>query len=276
MTETRFPPSTQRQKVQSPIEMSAVLVSYNEGRHLGACLGALDFCSEIIVVDLGSTDDSCEIARRMGARVLLREWVPYAPLVRSQGIEATQNDWVVSIDPDMILPDGSYQRAVEMITDRTDLAIIQMSYQNYFKGKAVRYGRWGGVLPFFPTFVNKERVVVETREHRGHFSPKAGYSAVSMPVRDGLILRHNWVDSLEELEEKLKRYTSGEVEARVNESRSNSIVADLWRTLRGVLDSLVLKRGVLQGWLGVRLALMSARYEWRVQRGVAANQKGRG
>lgn len=245
------------------------MVSYNEGRHLRDCLQALTFCSEIVIVDLGSTDDTLDIALEMGAIVLQREWVPYAPLVRGDGLEAATNEWVVSIDPDMVMPEGADRLAGELINSKQEIGMITMSYQNYFGGRPVRYGRWGGVLPFFPTFVNKGRVFVETREHRGHFRLRPGYSSVAIPGEQGLVLRHNWVESMAELKSKLDRYIPGEIEARAHECRSVSLPSVAVRILRGVIETLLLRKGVLEGFLGLRLAMANAQYEWTVWRGVA-------
>ena len=49
--------------------LSAIVITRNEARNIGACLDSLAFCDERIVVDCGSEDDTVRIARERGARV---------------------------------------------------------------------------------------------------------------------------------------------------------------------------------------------------------------
>jgi len=42
--------------------MTGVVVTINENRRLEQCLESLRFCSQLVVIDLGSTDDSVRIA----------------------------------------------------------------------------------------------------------------------------------------------------------------------------------------------------------------------
>src|SRR5947208_2094063 len=60
-----------------PYEVSVVIPCLNEAETLGTCVkkarAALDehgICGEIVVADNGSTDDSTQIAERLGARVV--------------------------------------------------------------------------------------------------------------------------------------------------------------------------------------------------------------
>ncbi|MDQ7031021.1 MAG: glycosyltransferase [Ardenticatenia bacterium] len=49
--------------------VSAVVLAYNEERHLPACLATLGWADEVLVVDSGSTDRTPEIARAAGVRL---------------------------------------------------------------------------------------------------------------------------------------------------------------------------------------------------------------
>lgn len=253
--------------------MSAVLVAYNEGRHLKVCLESLSACAEIIVVDLGSSDNSVAVARRYTTKVLSANWVPYAPMIREHGIRETTNDWVVSLDPDMVLPKETFPRALELIQRNPEVALIYMSYENYFAGRRLRYGRWGGLRPYFPIIVHKERVEVETVEHRGHFRIKPGYSAISLPPNGNCVIRHNWVDSLDNLRKKHDRYLPGEIRARSQESSAPSRGNSVRNAILTLMKDLLWHKGILEGVLGIRLASENLRYEWNVERGMARTSK---
>ncbi len=54
--------------------VSAIVVCFNEERHIGDCLESLRWCDEIVVVDSFSTEGTVEICRLNTDRVLQRGW----------------------------------------------------------------------------------------------------------------------------------------------------------------------------------------------------------
>ena len=79
--------------------LSACIITFNEADRIGACIEALRFCDEIVVVDSHSSDDTRAIAARLGARVIERDWPGY----RSQkqfATDAASHDWVLCVDAD--------------------------------------------------------------------------------------------------------------------------------------------------------------------------------
>ncbi len=88
--------------------ISVVIPALNEEKLIGECLESLkhqDFSGdyEIIVVDNGSRDNTSQIARKMGARVIdcPRKGVAYA---RQAGAEAAGGEIIVQADADTIYP----------------------------------------------------------------------------------------------------------------------------------------------------------------------------
>ena len=55
---------------QKAVPVSLVVIVKNSASSLRRCLESASFVDEILVVDSGSTDDTVEVARECGARVL--------------------------------------------------------------------------------------------------------------------------------------------------------------------------------------------------------------
>jgi O-antigen biosynthesis protein len=81
--------------------ISACLIVRNESQLLAGCLDSIrKLCSEIIVVDTGSTDDTCEIARGAGARVFHHRWDDDYASARNASLAHARGDWILVIDAD--------------------------------------------------------------------------------------------------------------------------------------------------------------------------------
>lgn len=60
---------------EKQLPISAIIVGYNEARFLPACFSGISFCDEILYFDLGSSDNSIELANTYGATVIQHEKV---------------------------------------------------------------------------------------------------------------------------------------------------------------------------------------------------------
>ena len=84
--------------------LSVAIITLNEERNLAECLASVAFADEIVVVDGGSQDRTCEIARAAGARVIeAPDWLGFG-VQKNRAIDACSGDWVLSIDADERVP----------------------------------------------------------------------------------------------------------------------------------------------------------------------------
>lgn len=82
--------------------ISVLIPTRNEAGNLAACIASVAACDEIVVVDSGSTDDTCDIARRNGARVVDFRWDGKFPKKKNWALSQVtwKNDWLFIIDAD--------------------------------------------------------------------------------------------------------------------------------------------------------------------------------
>lgn len=87
--------------------VSVVVPARDEESRLPSCLALLcadDDLAEVIVVDDGSSDRTAQVARALGARVIVGAGLPPGwvgkPWALAQGLEAVETDWVVFLDAD--------------------------------------------------------------------------------------------------------------------------------------------------------------------------------
>lgn len=100
MTDRSAPHTEESQR----LPLSAFVICFNEAERIENCLRSLAMCSEIIVVDNGSTDGTQEIIQSLAAeglpiQLIHEEWRGYGAQKQFALDHCTQ-DWLLSIDSD--------------------------------------------------------------------------------------------------------------------------------------------------------------------------------
>jgi len=229
------------------VAFSAVLAMFNDERHLAECLSSLKLCEEIIVIDLGSTDNSRAIAEQFGATILTHPHVPFGQLAHPAGYDAARNDWLFVMDPDEVVEEATFTLAAEAIQANADLAAIQLPMQNYFLGKALTTTIWG-VGDKGVSIVNRKRTRLVTVVH-DQCHPLPGYKTIKLSSPRPLV-RHFWVDDLGRMFEKHLRYIRCEGESRYVRGERYSVRSS-YRTLRqSFMTNFIELKGWKGGWRG--------------------------
>lgn len=111
------------------VTLSLCMIAKNESGNIGRCLqSAKEFVDEIIVVDTGSTDDTVDIARRMGATVIEAEWQDDFSLARNVSLDRATGNWILFLDCDEELAPGSGSELRALIRDsRYEAYFIQVA-----------------------------------------------------------------------------------------------------------------------------------------------------
>jgi len=86
---------------RKPITLSICMMVKNEEVNLRRCLPSLEgIADEIIIIDTGSTDNTIEIAKSVGAKVFEHPWENDFSKHRNQSLSYASGDWVFVVDAD--------------------------------------------------------------------------------------------------------------------------------------------------------------------------------
>jgi glycosyltransferase involved in cell wall biosynthesis len=106
------------------MHLSIVIPAFNEARLIEHCLESVaasiaanrtsSFTSEIIVVDNNSTDNTAELAREAGAKVVF-EPINQIGRARNAGAAHATGDWLLFLDADSLLIPGLLADILQMI-----------------------------------------------------------------------------------------------------------------------------------------------------------------
>ncbi|MBR6494849.1 MAG: glycosyltransferase, partial [Prevotella sp.] len=86
-------------------KISVVINTYNARQHLCEVLEAVKNFDEVVVCDMESTDDTVEIARQYGCRVVTfpKEGHTIVEPAREFAIHEAENEWVLVVDADEVV-----------------------------------------------------------------------------------------------------------------------------------------------------------------------------
>lgn len=126
------------------LPVSVIVATRNEENNLPRCLEALREVGEVYVIDSGSTDATCEIARSYGAQVLQFHYQGGWPKKRQWAMEnlPLAFDWIFLVDADEALTPELVEEIKTAIRN-PDINGYYVSLQMYFLGCPLRHGGAG-------------------------------------------------------------------------------------------------------------------------------------
>ena len=134
---------------QARIQVSALVLTFNEEANIAACLKSLDWVSEVFVVDSFSTDATVKIAESMGARICQHAFENCA----AQWNWALDNlpfasEWILVLDADERVPEALREEiATTLASPAQEYSGFYLSFRNWFMGRWLRHGG------LYPTWV---------------------------------------------------------------------------------------------------------------------------
>lgn len=250
-----LPGARPAEAVAASPRLSALVVARNEAERLPACLGALGFADEILVVLDRTTDASAAIARAHGARVLEGAWELEGPR-RNAGIAACTGDWILEVDADEIVEPALAAEIREVIaTSRHAWHLVPVD--NYIGQRLVRHG-WAGSFGTSAVPRLFRRGAKRWREQRVH--PGLDWTGEQGPRLSRGALAHFVDRDISDMLRRLDRYSSAKAADLLAGGEIGSLAANLRRFATRGLKSYVTRKGYREGGWGVLLALCTAAF----------------
>ncbi len=129
------------------MKISAVVIAKNEALNIADCLKSVSFADEVVVVDGGSSDDTCSIASKSGALVFLRTFDDFASQ-KNFAVSKAQSPWVFLVDADERVSDELREEILRSISGCADsVSAFAIPRLNVIFGKVLKYGENAGDFP---------------------------------------------------------------------------------------------------------------------------------
>lgn len=233
--------------------ISATIITYNEASRISACLESLRIgilVDEIIVVDSGSTDDTAEICRHAGCRVVVRPFLGYGAQ-RQYATSLTNNNYILSIDADECLSDELANAILKIKQQGFDHRVYQMKNHEYVMDKRVHIP--GGAK--FPIRLFNKRYAqwnLEDVAERVTFP-----SSLQPQMLEGHLM-HRRAETIKELYDK--ELHQAVITAAIYQKQNKiTYFTPGYKAIRHFFWHYLGNRGFLDGATGLKIAMVKAR-----------------
>ena len=197
-------------------KLSVYIVTLNEEERLPRTLEAAQkVADELIVVDSGSTDKTCEIAQSYGAKVIFHKWHTYSDQ-KYYAEQQCQYNYVLMVDADEVLSDELIEEILQ-VKKNPSLKVYNITISNMYQGDKTpsRFSEKFTVVRLYDKRVasmpkeagNKDRVFVPSDIKIGNLKGK---------------IHHYCILSIEQAVDKYNKHSTEMQKTLIAEGRSFS------------------------------------------------------
>ncbi|MCL4397577.1 glycosyltransferase family 2 protein [Patescibacteria group bacterium] len=234
------------------LRLSVVIPTLNCGSKLEDCLSSIRWADEIIVVDMGSTDNTIRIAKKFHA--IVYERVPRDGNFdknRKFGMQKASGDWILKLDSDEVLSRRLQSEIKKLLfADTSNYAGFNLKNKIFMFGHQISHG-------FVKADSHELRLV---RAGKWHYDPFKYHQQIFVRGEVGFLssaYNHYNYTSIGEFIEKTNKYT--DLDAKFYPYKV-SITDVLLSPLKTFFKLFFLQEGFLDGYFGIIVCFLFAIY----------------
>lgn len=234
-------------------KISVVIICKNEEDQIGRTLQSLsELTDDIVVLDNGSTDNTKNIVRNAGARLVEESWEGFGK-TKNKATGFAKYDWILNLDADESI-DDELKNSLLHLDLKNDTEVFEIKFKNFLGEKYLRFGEWGGdkhIRLFNRRKVNWNEAIV----HEGLIFPPD----IKIKKIKGFVL-HYTAKNNEEFADKMRRYGMLNAEKYAKEGKRSSWFKVYLSPAFSFLKYYFFKLGFLDGEAGFVCAKMTSYY----------------
>ncbi len=228
--------------------LSVVIITFNEGHHIAKCLkAAQEVADEIVVIDSGSTDNTVEVCKAHGARVITNPWCGYSEQ-KNFGNAQASFDWILSLDADEVLDETLIQSILKWKHAPQPACFKRMT--NYC-GTFIKHGGWYPDIKV--RLFNKQETNWEGTIHE----VLRGLSKENTLLLEGDCLHYSYY-SVDEHYAQAEKFTSIQAKDLFQQGKKSPWYKRVFSPLSKFVVDYFFRLGFLDGKAGFTVARISA------------------
>jgi glycosyltransferase involved in cell wall biosynthesis len=229
--------------------LSVIIIAKNEEQNIRACLESVAWADEIVVVDSGSADATCAIAREFTEHVQVHaDWPGFGPQ-KNRALDYANGEWVLSLDADERVTPELREEIEAVMRAGTQDAYDMPRLSNYC-GRFMRHSGW------YPDYVTRL-----FRRGSARFSDDLVHERLLVAGSIGKFqneLLHYSFDNMEAVLRKMDMYSTAGAQKMHQQGQRATLLGAVLRGLWSFVRTYLLRGGFLDGREGFMLAVSNA------------------
>ena len=193
-------------------KISVVINTLNEEKNLPRAIASVkSLADEIVVCDMKSEDKTCEIAKKLGARVFTHEKTGYVEPARNFAISKANNPWILILDADEEVT-KELVLEIQKILKNPKADFYRIPRKNIIFEKWIKNSRWWpdmNIRLFKKGSVSWNEII--------HMVPMTQGTGSDIEEKENLAIIHHNYDSVEDFLERMNRYTTQHAKLKIEE-----------------------------------------------------------
>jgi glycosyltransferase involved in cell wall biosynthesis len=267
------------------VEISVFIPSKNEATNIARCIRSVLWVDQVFVVDSQSTDQTIEIAEKLGAKVVQFEYKGGWPKKKNWALQNLPfcHEWVLILDADECLPPEAEEEIRKIVSNPNEKhSGYWINRRYFFLGKPLKHAyfpNWN--LRLFKHKFGRYEKITELNTDSGDNEIHEHVVVQGTTGRLNSIMDHYAFPTIDSFIEKHNRYSNWEAvvesSAEDDETALQHDGVKAKRRLRKIFRKLPFRptlrflyvyfwqKGILDGWRGYIFARLHAQYEFLSQ-----------
>ena len=220
-----------------------MIISKNEEAYIADAIKSALFADEVLVLDSGSMDRTCEISESLGAKVFHQEWLGFGPQ-KNRAIKLAKNDFVFVLDSDERIDNKLKQEIMEILDNPF--------HDGYFVPRLNNF--WGNNIKtcgLYPDYTI--RLFDKTK---AKFDEVKVHESVQLKTNVGYLKNHMLHLAYENIDEFIKKQNRYSTLHHKKRNILKAIFNPYWTFFK----LFIFKKGFLDGWNGYIISKLYAQY----------------
>jgi glycosyltransferase involved in cell wall biosynthesis len=234
------------------VELSVVVITFNEERNIERCLRSVKILAdEIVVVDSFSTDKTVELCRSLGATVIQHPFEGHIEQ-KNFALDQAKSPFVLSLDADEVVSE-ELRESILKAKERWTHDSYEMSRLTNYCGAWIRHGGW------YPD--RKVRLFDRRKARWGGLNPHDRVvldGTATTTVLKGDLLHYSYYDRSDHLKQ-IDYFTGISAQSMFKQGRKPSWIRMLFGPIVRFVRDYLFKMGFLDGGPGLTISLLSAK-----------------
>jgi glycosyltransferase involved in cell wall biosynthesis len=236
------------------MEITGIIIAKNEADQItGVVENLFSVCGNVIVVDSGSTDETCSLAKKAGAKVVFHAWEGFKGQ-RSFADTQSETDWVLVLDADERLSEGLKTAILKLKeqSDSSDIYAYSFRRNLHFMGKCFRNS--------FLTCERKIRLYSRSFSKWNGGSVHEAVSVIGKIRKINETIEHYPFENIEKARAKLRVYASLKAKDKYKKGKRTGFLRILLHTIITFLKKYIWQCYFLKGTPGLILSWLETDY----------------